>query len=198
MSLCLPISPWVSNVCFLWYSVEEKLVFWSKIERMKITWAARKTSKWILEPMKGEFSFKVQMSRLRVSYFEHIIRRPRFLTSVMLRKEERMRRGWAAERCMDLMGALLEAQKIRHRSPNYVVAKMTPTWGHIIKIPWFNIVNWLLNFFDIFDLPDLLWRLYITHVSLIFIGIPHCYNRELYCHSKTWEKQTFPPFYLTW
>ena len=40
-----------------------------------IPWTTRKTNKWILEQLKPELSLEAKMMKLRLSYFEHIMRR---------------------------------------------------------------------------------------------------------------------------
>lgn len=43
---------------------------------LRIPWIAKKTNKWITEKFNAKFSLKEQMSRLKISHFGNIMRRP--------------------------------------------------------------------------------------------------------------------------
>ena len=56
---------------------------------MRVTWTPRKKNKWVLDQIKPELSLKAKMLKLRVSSFEHILRRQDSLEkTIMLEKVE--------------------------------------------------------------------------------------------------------------
>ena len=76
---------------------------------MQIPWTARKTSKWEIDQLKPELNQKAKMLKLRVSYFQHIIRRQDSLEKTMLlgkvddyqeKRETKYKMDWLIEgRC---------------------------------------------------------------------------------------------------
>lgn len=44
------------------------------VEDLRIPWSAMTTNKWIFDQIKPGFSLEAQMTRLRLSYFGHIVR----------------------------------------------------------------------------------------------------------------------------
>ncbi|XP_053117089.1 uncharacterized protein LOC128329604 isoform X3 [Hemicordylus capensis] len=79
---------------------------WCWRRLLRRPWTARKTNKWIIEQINPEFSLEAQMTRLKLSYFGHIMQRPSSLEKsiifILLGKVEgKRRRGRPAAWWMD-------------------------------------------------------------------------------------------------
>ena len=66
---------------------------WCGRRALQILWTARKMDKWVLEQIKPELLMKTKMIKLRLSFFEHIMRKQDSLEkAIMLGKVEGSRK----------------------------------------------------------------------------------------------------------
>ena len=97
--MCLQVYLQRSELCRELFSLKVKhdkknidaAEFWCWRRLLRIPWTVKKTNQWIIEQINPDFSLKEQMTRLKLSYFKHIMQRLRSLEKALMLEGKRRR-----------------------------------------------------------------------------------------------------------
>ena len=70
---------------------------------MRVPWTARRSNQSILREINPEYSLKVQMLKLKIQYFDHLMQRANSLKNTLMlgKTEGKRRREWQRMRWLD-------------------------------------------------------------------------------------------------
>ena len=98
---------------------------------MRVSWTARRSNQSILKEISPEYSLEGLMLKLKLQYFDHLIRRTdSFEKTLLLGKiEGGRRRGWTTEDEMDM--CLSRLQELDREAWHAVLHGVTKSWTQL-------------------------------------------------------------------